>query len=260
MNISVTPLKELKVDKLTVRVFDSRYDMGKASAFEVAEKMKSKLALKEQLNMIFAAAASQTDFLASILEMNEIEWSKVKAFHMDEYHTLPSGASQRFGNFLDKHLFKKVDFKDVFYVGSDDPSSEKIVKRYTELLMKNPVDIVCMGIGENGHIAFNDPPVADFNDPVMVKEVLLDDVCRQQQVNDGEFAKFEDVPEKAMTLTVPTLMSAGHLSIVVPNEAKAQAVYDALNGPISNDCPASILRTHDDAILYLDRASASKIF
>ena len=152
-----------------------------------------------------------------------------------------------------------MPFKSVNLIDSStkDPDAES--ERYAEVLRKHPADIVVMGIGENGHIAFNDPPVADFNDPKWVKPVKLDDVCRQQQVNDGCFRKFEDVPEYAMSLTCPTLMRATWKVCIVPAPTKAEAVMRTLNWDISEKCPATILRKSDNAILYLEPASAAKI-
>ena len=138
-----------------------------------------------------------------------------------------------------------------------DPQAE--CQRYAELLSEQPIDIVCMGIGENGHIAFNDPPVADFNDPQKVKVVELEEKCRQQQVNDGCFPTIDDVPKTAISLTIPSLVSANYLCVVVPGPTKTQAVHDTLYGPISTVCPASILRKHDSAVLYLDPAAAAKM-
>ena len=161
-----------------------------------------------------------------------------------------------FGNFLKAHIFGLVPFKSVNYIDitTADPDAE--AERYGRLLEANPTDIVVMGIGENGHIAFNDPPVADFNDSRLVKPVKLDDICRRQQVNDGCFARIEDVPTHAMTLTVPTLVRAPYLFCIVPAPTKAKAVYETLNGSIDEHCPASILRLHDNAILYLDNESS----
>lgn len=247
---------EFKKDKLQIKVFKNRILMGEAAANDIKSKIKELLLTKPEINMIFAAAPSQNDVLRSLVEDTEIEWNRINAYHMDEYIGLDKDAPQGFGNFLKAHIFGLVPFKSVNYIDitTADPDAE--AERYGRLLEANPTDIVVMGIGENGHIAFNDPPVADFNDSRLVKPVKLDDICRRQQVNDGCFARIEDVPTHAMTLTVPTLVRAPYLFCIVPAPTKAKAVYETLNGSIDEHCPASILRLHDNAILYLDNESS----
>lgn len=175
---------------------------------------------------------------------------------MDEYIGLDKNAPQGFGNFLREHIFGLVPFKSVNYIDTT-AEPEKEAERYGTLLEKNPTDVVILGIGENGHIAFNDPPVADFNDEKIVKSVKLDEVCRQQQVNDGCFKSISEVPTYALTLTVPTLMSAARLFCIVPAQTKAKAVYETLNGTVDEHCPASILRMKKNAVLYLDDKSSA---
>jgi len=248
-------LKEFKVDKLNVQVYASRKEMGEAAARIVRKKISDMLKEKETINMIFAAAPSQNEFLANLIEASEIEWSRINAFHMDEYIGISPKSPQSFGYFLRTNLFDLVNFKEIYYISPNNPENE--AKRYAELLKKYPPDIVCLGIGENGHLAFNDPPVADFEDPELVKIVELDDACIQQQVNDGCFETISDVPKTAITLTIPALMSAKFMCCVVPGITKANAVKKTLTGEISTNCPASILRTHDNAVLYLDEDSFS---
>lgn len=245
------------VDKLKVKVFDNRVAMGEDAASDIKAKIKELLAQKQEINMIFAAAPSQNDVLKALVEDKSIEWNRVNAYHMDEYIGLDKSAPQGFGNFLKEHIFGLVPFKSVNYIDITTNNPEKEAERYGKLLKDNPTDIVVMGIGENGHIAFNDPPVADFNDSNVVKPVKLDEICRQQQVNDGCFKRIEDVPTHAMTLTVPTLVSAPYLFCIVPALTKAKAVRETLKGSIDEHCPASILRTRDNAVLYLDANSAS---
>ena len=207
--------------------------------------------------MIFAAAPSQNEVLYALATDREIPWSRVNAFHMDEYIGLDADAPQGFGNFLKAHIFGLADFKSVSYIDISATDAEKECARYAELLAQYPTDIVVMGIGENGHIAFNDPPVADFNDGKAVKPVELDEICRNQQVNDGCFAKLYDVPKTAITLTVPTLFAGDHLFCIVPAKTKANAVRATLCDEINEKCPATILRRHKSAILYLDGDSSS---
>ena len=249
-------MKTLKKDKLVVEIYENRTLMGEAAARDIKAKIAELLEESQEINMIFAAAPSQNDVLKALVEDKEIEWNRVNAYHMDEYIGLDKNAPQGFGNFLKDHIFSLVPFKSVNYIDITATDPEKEAERYGKLLDENLTDIVIMGIGENGHIAFNDPPVADFKDKKTVKPVKLDEVCRQQQVNDGCFESIDKVPTHAMTLTVPTLVRAPYLFCIVPAPTKAKAVYETLNGSIDEHCPASVLRTHDNAKLYLDDQSS----
>ncbi len=249
-------METFKKDKLVVEIYENRDLMGQAAAKDIAECIKNLLKHKETINMIFAAAPSQNDVLASLVNDKSIEWNRINAFHMDEYIGLDKNAPQGFGNFLKEHIFGLVPFKSINYIDITATDPEKEAERYGKLLLEYPTDIVVMGIGENGHIAFNDPDVADFNDPKVVKPVALDNICRQQQVNDGCFKQLSDVPTHAMTLTVPTLCKADYMFCIVPAATKANAVYNTINGEISEKCPATILRTQDNAKLYLDNLSS----
>ncbi len=252
-----TDVSILKKDNLCVKIFPDRGKMGKQAAAEVAETIVELLKKKEAINMIFASAPSQGDFLKELVVDLSIPWQRIRAFHMDEYIGLAEDAPQGFGNFLKKHLFDKVSFKNVYYLNGQAADRAAECSRYAGLLKTYPPDIVCLGIGENGHIAFNDPPVADFQDPEMVKIVQLEDVCRQQQVNDKCFETIEEVPQKAYTLTIPALTKADYMFCIVPTRLKAEAVWRTLNDPIREQCPATILRTKKRAVLYLDQDSAS---
>lgn len=244
------------VDKLKIVVAPSRQKMGEFSAIKVSKLIKELLSKKEELRMIFAAAPSQNEFLYELTKDKSIDWARIVAFHMDEYIGLPANSNQLFSKYLTDHLFSKVGFKEVQIINSQAENIPKECDRYEALLKEKPIDIVCLGIGENGHIAFNDPHVADFNDKRFVKIVELDEKCRQQQVNDGCFPSITDVPKSAITLTIPALLSGEFLSIVVPGCRKAKAIKKALTMNISSECPATILRTHPNAILYLDKESA----
>ncbi|MEM9858394.1 MAG: glucosamine-6-phosphate deaminase [Bacteroidota bacterium] len=250
-------MKRFNVDQLNVQVWQSREEIGTSAAKQVAAQVNEMLQVKNEVNIIFAAAPSQSEFLAALLNILDIEWHRINAFHMDEYIGLDADAPQTFGRFLKTRLFDLKSFKSVYYIDPRDPENE--CSRYAKLLEKCPPDIVCLGIGENGHLAFNDPPVADFNDPKRVKIVMLDEACRRQQVNDGCFRLLDDVPKKAITLTIPTLLSARYLSCVVPGVAKANAVKNTLLSEISTSCPASILRNHSNAMLFLDGQSSNLI-
>ena len=250
-------MKSLKKDLLNVNIYDTRAEMGAAAAKDIKDCLLSLLQVKETVNMIFAAAPSQNEVLAALATDREIPWSRVNAFHMDEYIGLAADAPQGFGNFLKAHIFGLADFGSVSYIDITADDAEKECERYAQLLVEYPTDIVVMGIGENGHIAFNDPPVADFEDPKAVKPVELDEICRNQQVNDGCFARLEDVPKTAITLTVPTLFAGKHLFCIVPAATKARAVRATLCDDINEKCPATVLRRHASATLYLDGDSSA---
>ena len=251
-------LKTFKKDNLDIRIYDTRANMGKAAAADVAACIRSVLSIKKEIYMIFAAAPSQNEFLEALVAEHGIEWERIHALHMDEYVNLPADAPQGFGNFLRRAIFDRLPFASVGLIGTGS-NPESACTRYSEILSSVTVDIVCMGIGENGHIAFNDPHVADFNDPLLIKKVDLDEKCRMQQVHDGCFKSIDEVPKYALTLTVPALFGAKHLFCIVPAATKADAVRTAVQGAVTEKCPASILRRHPSAILYTDRDSGSKI-
>lgn len=251
--------KEFQVDKLKTKVFATRQEMGAGAAEDMARVLKDILEKKNEANIIFAAAPSQNEFFESLLQIQGIDWERVNAFHMDEYIGLPASVPQRFGNFLKDKIFDKAAFQSVNLINGNAENLEEEIKRYTHLLKSKPADIVCMGIGENGHIAFNDPHVALFDDPAMVKIVELDEKCKMQQVNDDCFSRLEDVPTHALTLTIPALMSGQYIFCMVPGKTKAEAVANTLMGEIEEACPASILRTHNRAVLYLDADSGSRV-
>lgn len=247
-----TPIYTEKVDKLHVKVFPDRKQMGAAAAQAVADCMKKLLAEKETIRMVFGAAPSQNEFLDTLTRSEDLPWERVEVFHMDEYIGLAPEAEQRFSLFLRRKLFDLVKPGKVHLLDpkSDNPLEE--CERYTQLFKAEPIDIICLGIGENGHIAFNDPPVADFADPETVKVVELDQACRQQQVNDKCFESIDKVPTHAVTLTVPAMLSGQYLFTVVPGSNKRNAVYHTLRDDISTKCPASALRTHENCVLFVD--------
>ncbi len=249
-------MKNLKVDTLDVKIFETRQEMGQDAARDIHDKIVELLSKKDEINMIFAAAPSQNDVLLSLTQCDDIEWNRINAYHMDEYIGLSKDAPQGFGNFLMEHIFSLVPFKSINLIDCEAKNPQEECERYGKLLCDNPTDIVVMGIGENGHIAFNDPPVADFNDTKIAKPVELDEVCRNQQVNDGCFASIDLVPKYAITLTCPTLMKATYAFCIVPAPTKANAVKWTLTEEISEKVPATILRRHKNAILYLDSDSS----
>ena len=250
-------VKEFLKDKLRVKIYSSRQAMGQGAADEAVAYVKELLAAQQEVNIIFAAAPSQNEFQAAVAA-SDLDWSRINAFHMDEYIGLKEDAPQGFGNFLRRAIFDKVPFRSVSYLNGQIEPGRACVE-YAQRLAEKPVDVVFMGIGENGHIAFNDPHVADFNDSEVVKIVDLDEKCRQQQVNDGCFATIEDVHTHAMTLTIPALCRAKRLFCVVPAATKAWAVNETINGEVSEHCPASVMRRHENATLYVDSDSASEL-
>lgn len=246
------------LDLLTVRISDTREEMGRHGAAHLAELIGRVAAEKGEVNMIFASAPSQMDVLAALLETGGVPWEQINAFHMDEYIGLLGDAPQSFGNYLRTRFFSKKPFRSVHYLDGNAPDIAAECDRYAALLTQHPVDISVVGIGANGHLAFNDPGIAKFDDPVLVKvNPGLDDTCIQQQVDDGWFPTRADVPTTALTLTMPALTRAPHLTAIVPTAEKAAILQRFAKGPISEDCPATILRRHPDATLFLDRDAAS---
>ena len=242
-------------DQLETIVHPNRSEMGASAGHAAAKILRDTLLQKGSARIIVASAPSQDETLAQLAQEPRIDWSKVTVFHMDEYVGLSISHPASFRAYQKEHFLSKVTPKVFHGIQAESADLEQEVARYTALMTESLIDLVCMGIGENGHIAFNDPPVADFNDPQTIKVVELDDACRQQQVNDGCFPDFDSVPTHALSLTCPALMSGKHLIITVPGKLKANAVRETLTGPITTTCPASILRTHPDAELHLDADS-----
>lgn len=247
------------VDRLAVEIHPTKADLGRVAAAASAEHLRFCIASQNAARVVFACAPSQDDFLAELSDdqVNPVDWGRVTAFHMDEYVGLSGDHPQSFQRYLRDHFLSHVKVGAFHPLSADDTDSAEVCSRYAELLMKLPIDLICMGVGENGHIAFNDPPVADFDDRARVKKVRLDGLCLQQQVNDGCFRSVADVPCHALTLTVPVFRASRRLSVHVSGPRKAAAVRAMLEGPIDTSCPASILRLHPNAVLYLDPASAS---
>lgn len=246
------------IDGITINIFDSRVLMGEAAAKATASAIKKLLDEKGEVNMMFAAAPSQNEFLEALVK-EDVSWGHINAFHMDEYIGLPPGSTATFAYYLQQYLFNRVSFKTLHYINGAVEDATIECSRYTLLLQKHPIDIVCMGIGENNHIAFNDPPVADFNDAETVKIVTLDEACRQQQVNDGCFPTFDAVPAHALTLTVPALLNCRYIFCIVPGERKAQAVFHTFDGPIIELYPSTALRRHGNVQMFLDRESVRRL-
>ena len=256
------PITEFRVDDLRVVVFEDRVAAGRAAGAFTADAIKKCIRDAGKARVIFAAAPSQNETLDALVAAPGVDWTRVVGFHMDEYLGLAPEHPAAFRHYLREHLFNRVDIPPSALHLIPGEQAERPLRTcldYETLLLAEPPDIVCAGIGENGHLAFNDPPVADFRDPVKIKVVRLDPACRLQQVHDGCFPHLDDVPTHAYTLTMPALLSAPVLSVVVPGPRKADAVRAALHGPIDESCPASALRRHSGAVLWLDRESAREV-
>lgn len=254
-------MREFKKENLTVKVYETRALMGEGAATTISKKIAELLEKKEVINIVFAAAPSQNEFLEALIK-KPVKWERINAFHMDEYVGLDEGAPQLFGNFLKERIFGKVQFRNTFYLNGSATDLDQECERYTELLKQYPTDIVFLGIGENTHVAFNDPHVADFNDPVMVKIVDLDEKNRWQQVDPDDpscFDYIEEVPTYAITLTVPALFESDYAYAIAPGEKKADAIYHTLTDEIQEKYPSTIFRKHRNAALFIDEKSAAKL-
>lgn len=245
-----------EADLLQVHAFPTRAEMGTAAARDIAAELRTRLARQDGVRMMFAAAPSQLETLRALMQEPDIDWQRIVAFHMDEYIGLPAEAPTRFARWLDTNLFRHLPFGAVHLIDPESfPTPQECASAYSALIGSAPIDVVCLGIGVNGHLAFNDPPVADFHDPQDVKVVTLDAVCRQQQVDDGGFQTLAAVPRQAVTVTIPALMRGEVLFCVAPGRTKREAVSRTLHAPISEACPSTILRTHAHCNLYLDAES-----
>jgi glucosamine-6-phosphate deaminase len=240
---------------MKVCLAQSRSELGKLAARDIGVALRSGLHEKSSLRMILAAAPSQSEMLAALACEPGIDWHRVTAFHMDEYVDLPEDAPQRFGAWLERAFFDHVRLAKAHLIkpGTDPEAS---CRAYASMLAEAPIDVVLLGVGINGHLAFNDPP-ADLNDSLAVKVVELDQMCREQQILDGCFANLDDVPKRAITLTVPTLLAGRELFCCVPGLHKNAAVKAMMEAPISGACPATALRKHPRCTVYLDPESSS---
>ena len=252
-----SPVKAFSVDRLPVRVFSSIPDLAAAAADDAAAVLKEAIAKRGRARAIIATGNSQDQFLGQLVERPGIAWGKVELFHMDEYLGMPMTHPASFRRYLKHKVFDRVQPAAAHYVEGDALEPLKAMRAYAAALAAAPVDLCCLGIGENGHLAFNDPPVAEFADPETIKLVKLDEKCRRQQVGEGHFPNLDAVPAYAITLTIPALCRVGRMIAVVPEKRKAEAVKASLEGPVSTACPGSYLRQQAQAVLYLDADSAS---
>ena len=253
----MTPIKTFTVDALAVRIYGSQPEMADDVAHVAQKKLRETLAAKNSAAVILATGNSQIQFLENLIALGGVDWSKITLFHMDEYLGIDSGHRASFRRYMREKVESRVKPKQFHYLEGDSLLPLDECERYTRLLRAQEIDLCCLGIGENGHLAFNDPPVANFSDPHFVKLVKLDDACKMQQVREGHFSSIDAVNPYAFTLTIPALCSAKKMLCISPEKRKAQAVKDALQGPISTACPASFLRKQSHATLFLDSDSAS---
>ena len=255
-------MKSLSGSSLTVGTYTTRIAMGEAAAQNVISEIELALTKKPKLRVIFSCAPSQDEFLAALVRLtreNHALWKRIDIFHMDDYVGFTASNPQSFRSYLKQHLLDHIEPASFSQIQGESADPYAEAERYGELLGQAPIDLIALGIGENGHIAFNDPPVANFTDPVNAKIVEIDHMCRQQQVNDGCFPNLASVPKLAISITMPVFAKALSLSCVVPGRLKADAIKNTLTSPIGTDCPATLLRNHPRAKLFIDQDSASLI-
>lgn len=249
----------MKFDQLEVEIYDDAEAMGRAGAEYVRTLIEQAIAERGSANVILATGNSQLAFLKALCSLQSIEWNKVRIFHMDEYIGISEDHPASFVRYIRERVVNVVHPLAFFPIRGDADDPQAVCDEYEALLREYPADVCCMGIGENGHIAFNEPNAADFNDPRWVRRVTLDERSRAQQVGEGHFPSLDAVPAEAISLTIPALLAARRIVVQVPEARKAEAVRRALLGPVSNACPASILRTCSHARLYLDQDSAREL-
>lgn len=252
-------MKTLQVDSLQVRIHPTQSEMATDVAREAKQILVDALEHQPTASVIFAAANSQIQSLHALVQLGGIDWSRVVMFHMDEYLGIDAQHRASFRRFLRERVEERLKPRAFHYIEGEAMEPVTECERYTSLLRAQPIDLCLLGIGENGHLAFNDPPVANFTDPHAVKLVKLDEACRQQQVGEGHFPNLAVVPQYAFTLSIPALCAAKRMLCIVPERRKAAAVKAALRGPIETACPASFLRKQAHCTLFLDAESAGGI-
>lgn len=256
--MSTQPIRSLQVDQMPVHVFASNEALGARAAADLAELLAQAIADHGSASIILATGNSQLSFMQALRALPTVEWTKIVVFHMDEYLGMSDQHPASFPKYIREKLVGHVHPRAFYPMRGDAPDVAAELKRYADLLAQHPADVCVLGIGENGHLAFNDPP-ADFYTDKTIHIVDLDHKCRMQQVGEGHFATIDDVPKQALSLTVPALLKARRVLAVVPEARKAEAVRAALQGPVTPDCPASILRTQSHVTMYLDVDSAGML-
>jgi glucosamine-6-phosphate deaminase len=249
---------ERRYGDLTVRVAETNASLGEAAADHFAATVRAALQDKEEIAVILATGNSQLSFIDALGRRDDVPWPRISVLHMDEYEGMDDTHPASFRRWMHEKLLSFADVKAFHGVRGDHVPVEEEVARYTRLLDELEPAICVMGIGENGHLAFNDPP-ARFDTEESVHVVRLDMECRAQQVGEGHFPSLAETPESALSLTVPALLRPATVLVLAPEQRKAAAVRAALEGPVTEDCPASILTTAGHATLYLDAESASEL-
>ena len=257
VDANAAPVKIFQADALPVRIYQTEAELA-CDVAQIAQKyLQETLAKQSSVAAILATGNSQIQFLETLIQMGGVDWSRITLFHMDEYLGIETNHRASFRRYMRERVESRLQPHQFNYLEGDCLLPLDECERYTRLLQAQPIDLCCLGIGENGHIAFNDPPVANFADPHRVKLVKLDEACRQQQVGEGHFPNMAAVPQYAFTLTIPMLCSAKKMLCIAPEKRKAHAVKAALHGPVSTACPASFLRQQSHATMFLDADSAS---
>jgi glucosamine-6-phosphate deaminase len=247
------------VGTLKIEIYPTRVAAGEAAASAAAESLRLLAGHQSAVSVIFATGASQLETLRALTAKPGLPWDRVTGFHMDEYLGIGPEHSASFRRYLREHLTRRINLGAFHEIDGTSPDSERTCREYADLLRGQRPQLCLLGIGENGHLAFNDPAEANFRDPLDVKVVSLDQACRQQQVAEGWFSELQEVPPQAITLTIPVLMRVPKLILSVPGNRKAAVVRRVLTKDISTSCPATILRTHPDVTLYLDAESAAQL-
>jgi glucosamine-6-phosphate deaminase len=256
---SSSPSKIFQVDALSVRVYNSSGELAQDAALLAQNYLQSLIAQQGTASVILATGNSQIQFLEALKGVGGVDWSRVTLFHLDEYLGIDADHPASFRRYLRDRVEKQVNPLQFHYIEGDAKEPLAECDRYTKLLKAQPIDLCCLGLGENGHLAFNEPSVADFNDSHSVKLVKLDKSTREHPVEGGDFPHLEAVPQYAFTLTIPMICSAKKILCLVPSERKRHAVYQMLQGSISTEFPASVLRTQAQATLFLDANSAREL-
>jgi glucosamine-6-phosphate deaminase len=259
MTGQILEAKSYRVGTLKVEVHPSGKAAGVAAARAAGHALVELGRSRDSIGVIFATGASQLDTLEALTKIANLPWNKVSGFHLDEYIGISGNHFASFQRYLREKLTDKVPMKEFFAIDGCVPDIDKACQEYVSKLRSADPQLCLLGIGENGHLAFNDPPVANFSDDVDIKVVQLDDQCRQQQTAEGWFSSVEQVPESAITLTIPALFRVPKLILSVPGARKAKIIRRTFEDPVSTECPATILRTHPDATIYLDPESASEL-
>jgi glucosamine-6-phosphate deaminase len=259
LRIEAMEMKRFEVENMKLEIYASKKAAGEAAARSAAQALKQLDETRGAIGVIFATGASQLETLDALTSMPDLPWKKVHGFHLDEYVGIDENHPASFRRYLRENLTQRVDMAEFFEIDGSSPDSDRVRQDYVQRLRKANPQVCLLGIGENGHLAFNDPAEANFDDPEAMKVVTLDAACRRQQLAEGWFVTFEDVPEQALTLTIPALFQVPKLIVSVPGRRKAEIVRRTLEDPISTACPATILRTHPDVTIYLDEDSASAL-